>query len=105
MLAVLISVTGCDGRPVGWNRSAIAVLHKHSSFKWHFSRKQGFLHKRERGKMREKNRARTNRDSQVFITAVHRGYVHTVNVLLTGSHIVLFKKQLTVAFKYCMMDN
>ncbi len=57
---------------------------------------------RERGKMREKKEARTNRDSQVFITAVHRGYVHTVNVLLTGSQIVLFMKQLTIAFKYCV---
>lgn len=90
MLAVLISVTGCDGRPVGWNRSAIAALHKHSSIKWHFSRIQAFLHKRERER----------KDSQVFITAVHWGYIHTVNVLLTGSQIVLFIKQLTVAFKY-----
>lgn len=65
---------------------AIAALHKHSSIKWHFSRIQAFLHKR------------TNRDSQVFITAVHWGYIHAVSVLLTGSQIVLFIKQ----FKYCV---
>lgn len=53
--------------------------------------------------IREKReRERTNGDSQVFITAVHWGYIHTVNVLLTGSQIVLFIKQLTVAFKYCV---
>lgn len=45
-------------------------------------------------------RERERKDSQVFITAVHWGYIHTVNVLLTGSQIVLFIKQLTVAFKY-----